>query len=120
MSAEALALKRSPTKPRPVSRASDLAAQVTTLQEQVAALEAEVERLQDALLEQEFHVIDGYVVAIWPAEGGTYVATCPRLHASDQASTAAEAVAKVRDAMGLAKTVLANRSRALPPRDCGR
>ena len=84
---------------------------------QIEALEAEVERLQDALCSQEVFLADGYFVVTYPAEGGTYIAACPTLRASVQEQTRDSALVEVRNAMSAAKGALADWGAPLPPKD---
>ena len=65
----------------------------------------EIERLQDALVSQEVHIVDGFLVITYPADGDI-LATCPSLHATVQEATQEEALAAVRDAMELAWSAL--------------
>jgi len=61
----------------------------------------EIERLQDALVSQEVHIVDGFLVITYPADGDI-LATCPSLHATVQEGTQEEALVAVRDAMEVA------------------
>lgn len=87
------------------------------LMDHVTELEQEIQRLEDALCNQELYVINGYVVTVWPVGDGSYVGSCPTLHACAQASTLDEAIADLRDAMA---TAIEGRKRAgspAPPKD---
>ena len=82
-----------------------------------AALEAEVERLEDQIAQQEFYLLDGYVVAFSPVGDGTYIATCPTLHASVQEDSVDATLASLREAVATAKSAHELAGRPLPPKD---
>ena len=93
------------------------AEEVAALREHIAELEEEVEKLEDALCSQEFRLIWGYIVAVWPVGDGTYLATCPTLYASVQEDSQEAALASVREAMTVVREVSAEHGWPLPPRD---
>jgi len=102
---------------RATALTTDLQAEAARLRAENAALEAEVERLEGQLAQQELYLLDGYVVAVLPVGGGTFIATCPTLHASVQEPSRARAVAGLREAMAVAKQAHDRLGRELPERD---
>jgi len=92
-------------------------ASVARLQAEVRALEREVERLEDQLANEEFYVLDGYVVALSPVGDGTLIASCPTLHASVQEPGRDAALASLREAVDVAKSAHELAGRPLPPKD---
>jgi hypothetical protein len=83
----------------------------------IEALEAEIERLEDQLAYQEFHLLDGYVVVISPVGDGSYIASCPTLHASVQENGKEESIASLREAVSVAKSAHQHSGTPLPPKD---
>ncbi len=100
-----------------VGRAPVEQASVADLRREIEALELEVERLEDQLADQEFHLLDGYVVAISPVGDGTYIASCPTLHASVQEAGIEATLAGLREAVSVARSAHAAAGRPLPPKD---
>ena len=86
-------------------RLNDAAMELGRYFGKLADAESEIERLQDALVSQEVHIVDGFLVITYPADGDI-LATCPSLHATVQEATQEEALAAVRDAMELAWSAL--------------
>jgi len=92
-------------------------ASAADLRHEVEALEAEVERLEDQLANQEFHLLDGYVVAVAPVGDGTYIASCPTLHASVQEEGVQATLASLKDAVEVVRGAHEASGRPLPPKD---
>lgn len=90
---------------------------VMELRAQIAALTEQVEQLEDALAGQEFYIVGGYIVTVWPVGDGTYIASCPTLHASVQEASRDEAIESVREAMGAVEKGFAQSGRPMPPTD---
>ena len=94
-----------------------LRAQLADREREVKELEEEIEKLEVILFTQEFVLIDGYVVAVWPEDDGTFLASCNKLHATVQEATREEALRSVREAMEVVREGMATVGRGLPPRD---
>jgi predicted RNase H-like HicB family nuclease len=92
-------------------------ASAADLRREVETLEAEVERLGDQLANQEFHLLDGYVVAVTPIGDGTYIASCPTLHASVQEEGLEATLTSLRDAIEVVKGAHEASGKPLPPKD---
>jgi hypothetical protein len=91
--------------------------EVSRLMEENAELETEVERLQDALCNQEFYLVEGYIAAVWPVGDGSFIAKCPTLHAVVQEASSAAAVASLREAMDVVRVGHKGLGRPLPEED---
>jgi predicted RNase H-like HicB family nuclease len=98
-------------------RLADTEARIARLQADIEALEADVERLEAQLVNQEFYLLDGYVAVVCPVGDGTFIASCPTLHASVQEGSPEAALASLREAVLVAKEGHRQSGRALPPRD---
>jgi predicted RNase H-like HicB family nuclease len=92
-------------------------AELARLRAENAELEQEVERLEDILFLQEFRVVEGYVVAVWAEEDGTFLATCNKLHATVQEDTKEQALVSVREAMTVVREGMASVGREIPVPD---
>lgn len=84
---------------------------------EIDELEQETERLENALLELELSVLQGYAVALWPVGDGTFLATCPRLHASVQEDSKEKALRSLTEAIKVVKDGMAHFGDPLPPPD---
>jgi predicted RNase H-like HicB family nuclease len=105
-------------KPTAVSEEmARLRVQVEELRRDTRERDQEIEQLERTLFTQEFHVIDGYVVAVWPDDDGTFMATCPKLGATAQEDSKEEALRIVGEAMDVAREGMAYFGDLLPPRD---
>ena len=98
-------------------RHEPLAARVAELEAENARLEAALESAEDGLATQEFRVLAGYIVTVWPVGDGTYVASCPTLHASVQEASKQRALQSLREAASVARAAYEDAGRPLPPRD---
>lgn len=96
---------------------AELKARVRELEAEAAETERQNEALTEALCNQEFHVLDGYVVTVWPVGDGSYVASCPTLHVSVQEASKEEALHAVTQAAAAARNGRAHFGRPMPPRD---
>jgi predicted RNase H-like HicB family nuclease len=92
-------------------------AELARLRAENAELEREVERLENALLDLQVSVLQGYAVALWPAGDGSFLATCPRLHASVQEDSKEEALRSLGEAMEVVKDGMAYFGDPVPPPD---
>ena len=91
-------------------------AELARLQAENAELEREVERLENALLRVELYIIRGYAVAVYPIDDG-FLATCPKLHASDHEATREGVLLSVEDAMDCVLYGMATIGEEPPPPD---
>ncbi|MBM3498585.1 MAG: hypothetical protein FJX74_07915 [Armatimonadetes bacterium] len=87
------------------------------LRQQVGALEAEVERLEDELADQEVYLLDGYVAIVTPVGDHSYIASCPTLHASVQEDGLDATLVSLREAVAVVKDAHEASGRSLPPQD---
>jgi hypothetical protein len=109
-----MGVKPETTVTRSARRAGTGAAQ---LRAEVRELAREVERLEDQLANQEFYLLDGYVVSVTPVGDGTCIAGCPTLHASVQEGSPEEAFASLREAVAVVKRAHDLAGQPLPPKD---
>ena len=98
-------------KPKPAS------AELARLRAENAELEREVERLENCLLDLEVLVLDGYAVALWPVGNGTFIGTCPRLHASVQEDSKEETLSSLQEAMDVVREGMATVGWEVPAPD---
>ncbi|MBM3472755.1 MAG: hypothetical protein FJX75_05745 [Armatimonadetes bacterium] len=94
-----------------------LQAELEELREENRALQAEIERLEDAFAEQKVHVVSGYVVLTWPGANGGFLGRCPALHAVAKRATEEETLEDVRAVMRAALEAFDTMGKAPPPRD---
>lgn len=98
----------------PVPAPDEWSRDVRRLVAELSELRAEVARLDHALYNQQFYLINGYIVHVWPVGDGTYIASCPRLHASVQEASIDEAIRSVCEAMECVKEGFASLGQELP------
>jgi len=102
---------------RATAPTTDLQAEAARLRAENATLEAEVERLEGQLAQQELYLLEGYVVGVLPVGDGTFIATCPTLHASVQEPSPERAVAGLREAVAVVRQAHDRLGRELPEKD---
>ncbi|MBU0608309.1 MAG: type II toxin-antitoxin system HicB family antitoxin, partial [Armatimonadetes bacterium] len=66
---------------------------------EVSRLEREIENLQNALTRQQLSIRKGYICTIYDAGDGTFIGSCPTLHAGSQGHTYDEASQELDDAV---------------------
>ena len=84
-----------------------------------ARLEADLEQAEDALCTQELYILEGYLIAVWAAGDGTFIARCPTLHAVADGDSPEEAITSLREAVATVRQGHEHLGRALPPKDVG-
>jgi predicted RNase H-like HicB family nuclease len=87
------------------------------LERQIAALEAELEAWQDALVTQKLHLRRGYLCTLFHIAGEGWTGDCPALHAGSQGKTEQEASHELDDAIEAVIEFFAQERRELPPPD---
>ena len=87
------------------------------LMEQVAELEEEVEVILTSFANQEFRILDGYIVCVRPGIDVPFVAECPKLRAVAQGDTLEETLADLREAMNLFMECRQDHGKPIPPKD---
>lgn len=94
-----------------------LRSRVRELEEEVAHLEGEVDVLDDAICNQVLHLLGGYIITVYPTSGGTFIASCPTLHASVEGATSKSAIGNLREAMSLVQHTFTANGIAIPEKD---
>ena len=96
---------------------TDLQHEVERLRVAKTGLEVDLERAEDALCRQELCVLEGYLVAVWPAGDGTFIARCPTLHAVADGDSTEAAIASLKEAITAVRDGHASVDRPPPPKD---
>lgn len=92
------------------------AEKVSSLQSRIAELEAEVERLGDALVNMEVAVIDGYFVRVWQ-QSGSWIAYCPTVGTVVELDSREAALAGIGEDMREMIAALVELGEPLPGKD---
>jgi predicted RNase H-like HicB family nuclease len=96
---------------------TDLQQELERLRVARTRLEVDLERAENALCRQELYILEGYLVAVWPAGDGTFIARCPTLHAVADGDSSEAAIASLREAICAVRDGHASLGRPLPPKD---
>jgi len=97
--------------------AGSLSQENAMLVQAIDALERELEAIQTSFANQELRVLEGYLISVRPGIGVPFAAWCPKLRAVAQGDSMEDALADLRDAMGLFLTYKTESGQAVPPKD---
>jgi len=92
-------------------------ARIAESESEKRSLEAALERAEHALAAQQFSILAGYVVTVWPVGDGTHIASCPTLHASVQEDNVDGALESLREAACVVREAHERSGRPLPAKD---